>query len=39
MGRDDVATSYQCEACGQVFGVEEAQRLREEASRTLHDSL
>ena len=39
MGRDDLATSYQCEACNQVFGVEEARRLREEASRRLHDAL
>lgn len=37
MGRDDLATSYQCEACSQVFSVDERQRLRDKASRTLHE--
>lgn len=39
MGDEDKATSYSCEACGEQFTPEEAQRLRAAEAARLKDML
>lgn len=39
MGDEDKATSYSCEACGEQFAPEEAQRLRAAEAARLKDML
>jgi hypothetical protein len=39
MGREDLASNYQCSACNEMFSPEEARSLRETADRTLRETI
>jgi hypothetical protein len=39
MGHEDLASSYQCSACNEMFSPEQAKELKESAQRTLHETI
>jgi hypothetical protein len=39
MGREDLASTFQCSSCNQMFSPDEAKALRDTAQRTIHETI